>query len=306
MNDSLNSIFAKFLIEEPLYSKVKIGNGREPQRINNASLLEFHDIPFKFKCPLEKEIQTFRTDFDECLLLEIKKANVSYIGMAPNSGPFPQDLWLNKNDGELITFQLFGRCQSCNEDIHYLINLESKLSTQKEQRVMDLYVEKIGQDPPYEISPDKIVEKYLSAEDSNLYKKALVNLSVGYGIGAFAYFRRVIENEIGRIITSISKLDFDGVEKVRAAIQKHKSDHQMSSLIEAVNLYLPKSLLFSNDNPLKLLYSQLSRGIHEYTEEECLKKAKMIDILLSYIIIKLNEEQYQITDVKKAMKSLRD
>ena len=33
-----------------------------------------------------------------------------------------------------------------------------------------------------------------------------------------------------------------------------------------------------------MLYEQLSEGINQYTEEECIEKAKHIDILLKYVI----------------------
>ena len=79
----------------------------------------------------------------------------------------------------------------------------------------------------------------------------------------------------------------------------------MGNLINIVNDFLPKSLKDIGDNPIRLLYSQLSGGIHDFTDEECLQKAESIDIVLTYIIKKINEDKFEISKVKDAMKNLR-
>jgi len=79
----------------------------------------------------------------------------------------------------------------------------------------------------------------------------------------------------------------------------------MSKLINVVNKYLPKSLQELGDNPIRLLYEQLSGGIHEFSDEECINKSQSIDTLLRYVIRKVNEEKYQLEDVRNAMKNLR-
>ena len=166
-------------------------------------------------------------------------------------------------------------------------------------------MQKVGQFPAYDINVNNNLKKYLSEEDQINYKRALTCLSISYGIGAFSYFRRVIENEIKRIIKDISKLEFEGVEMVKLALESFDKDFQMSKLIDVVNKHLPVSLNELGDNPIRLLYEQLSGGIHEFTDEECIDKALSIDILLNYVIKKINEEKYQLNDVKNAMRTLR-
>jgi hypothetical protein len=170
---------------------------------------------------------------------------------------------------------------------------------------ISIYIQKIGQYPPYEFEPEASIQKYLTDEDASNYKKALTNLSVNYGIGAYAYFRRIIENEIKRIIKDISELDFEGAENVKQAYRTFEVDHQMSKLIHTLNNYLPNSLKQFGDNPIRLLYEQLSGGIHQFSEGECVEKARLIDVLLKYVIKKVNEEKYQFLDVKEAMLKLR-
>lgn len=53
---------------------------------------------------------------------------------------------------------------------------------------------KIGQWPSWTVQPSRAVRSALKTEDLDLYKKGRICLSQGYGVAAFAYFRRVIEN----------------------------------------------------------------------------------------------------------------
>lgn len=295
--------FADFLTEKPLYTKIIAVSNYEKATDTYSVPNDFVGKPFKFICPNEKNSQTFRTNMNDGFInIPHSITNIVEKNKLPN--------FFDRESGFLMfTIQLVGVCQSCGENIDFLIKVESDKSwfERKEgENGLSIYLRKIGQFPPYSINPDKVVDKYLTDEDSENYRKALINLSVSYGIGAFAYFRRIIENEIKRIIKDISEMDFEGVELIKQGFLKYQNDHQMSNLIDILNKHLPKSLTELDDNPIKLLYEQLSGGIHSFSEEECLEKAKTIDIILSYVIKKVNEEKYQIRNVKEAMKKLRN
>lgn len=291
-----DSDFADFLTKRPLYYKLKvISNFEKKDSYSGESGL--HNKPFKFKCPNEKDFQTFRTEL---------MCSTTIFGFID---PKPDDLPPNF-DSETkylnVSIPLLGKCQSCGQSVHFFIRMFSDKPWTDRANGINIYLQKIGQFPPYEITPDKVVEKYLLEDDFNNYKKALVNLSISYGIGAYSYFRRIIENEILRVIEDLTTIDFDGVENVKTALNTFKSDHQMSNLIDVINKFLPKSLIELGDNPIRLLYEQLSGGIHKFTDEECLQKAQMIDVLLTFVIKKINEEKSQIILVREAMKKLRN
>lgn len=295
-----DSDFANFLSKKPLYYKIKAVSNFEPNEFTYSNPLDFIGKAFKFKCPKENEIQTFRTNLYCRGSLFARDVNMSSYEVNP-------PIYFDKKTGVLNhTFHVVGHCQSCDEEIDFLINMCSNKSWSERNSGIDIMIQKVGQFPPFEISAEKEVEKYLTSEDSDNYKKALTNLSVSFGIGAFAYFRRIIENEIKRIIEDISTMDFEGVENIKIALHSFEKDHQMANLIDVIDKYLPKSLKELGDNPIKLLYGQLSVGIHNYNDQECLKKAEMIDIVLSYVIKKVNEEKFQISNVKQAMKKLRN
>lgn len=292
--------FADFLITKPLYYKIKaVENLTKYSSAAFIDHLDFKDKPFKFLCPKEDEIQTFKTGYGE-------KGSYPRISTIiredENKLPYTFDDKTRKLDFKL---HIHGICQSCNSTIDFLIRTTSDKEWDKRNEGLTIYLQKVGQFPAYDININNNLKKYLNEEDQVNYKKALTCLSISYGVGSYAYFRRVIENEIKRIIKDICELEFDGVEFVKSALEDFDRDFQMSKLIDVINKYLPKSLKELGDNPIRLLYEQLSGGIHEFTDKECINKAVSIDVLLNYVIKKVNEEKYQLNDVRNAMRHLR-
>ena len=82
-------------------------------------------------------------------------------------------------------------------------------------------IRKIGQLPPWSIAIDPEVEEFLgeSAED---FKKGKICESQGYGIGAYAYYRRVLESSFRLVLDrlreeAVEREDSDQVEVVTRA-----------------------------------------------------------------------------------------
>jgi hypothetical protein len=292
--------FADFLAKFPLYNKLKAVQGFKNGENNYSHFKDFENKAFKFKCPYESEIQTFRTKLTGQTGMYGRR-----IYQDDDMDELP--MFFDKDNLKLdLVIHLKGVCQSCQKSIDFLIKATSDKSWEQRSAGITIYIQKIGQFPSYEIEPDPSIQKYLTEEDNSNYRKALTTLSVSFGIGSYAYFRRIIENEIRRIIKDISELEFEGYENVKQAVTNFEIDHQMDKLIAVVTKYLPQSLNELGDNPIRLLYKQLSGGIHQFSEEECIEKAKHIDILLKYVIRKVNEEKYQIKEVKDAMLKLKN
>lgn len=295
-----DSEFAAFLTSKPLYSKITAATWFENNGKKSFSIpTDFIKIPLKFKCQKENDIQTFKTEVNG-------EVGYMYRGICDLADQVQAPLFFDELTGFLsFELHLIGICQACGHNIDFLLKIESTRSWDDRDKGIDIIVQKIGQYPPFEIKPDKKVEKYLTDEDLSFYKKALVNFSISYGVGAYAYLRRILENEIERIIEDISKMDFDGVDHVQAALAAFKKDNAMSNLIKVLNGYLPASLKQLGDNPIRLLYEQLSVGIHSLTDEECLEKAESINFVLTYVIQKIYEEKTESGILKEAMKKLR-
>lgn len=176
------------------------------------------------------------------------------------------------------------KCSACNK-IGYTFFLEfivTKIS--EDGRTYKGYVWKVGQTPAWEIDIDRNLERSLGV-DAHLYKKGLVCESQSYGIGAYAYFRRITENVIDELLDSIITL-IDSKEKqiYEKALEAVKKTKVTEEKIELVQDLLPISLQPNGFNPLKSLHSALSEGLHNKTDEECLELADTIKTILVYLL----------------------
>ncbi len=280
---------AKFLAEYPLYSKIAFCEIKD----NDDELDVYHyfeHMAYKFYCPFDKDYHTFKIHTTYGNQYSIRK----------NSVP---DQYLDNYGKISISFYLKATCQICGSRMDLLLNLFSD-DQYSENKFINLNLRKLGQFPPFERTPESEVLNYLTEEDKENYKKALSNLSMSYGIGAFAYLRRIIENEIKRLVKDISELEYENVDKVKTAWKEYESNHQMTNLIEAINPFLPKSLKEIGDNPIKTLYQQTSGGIHEFSEDVCLEKAKDVDQLLRYVIKRVSSLKFEDKAAIEAIKNL--
>ena len=104
----------------------------------------------------------------------------------------------------------------------------------------------------------------------------------GLGVGAFVYYRRVVENQKGRIFDEIIRVSrhLGADEALIAELEGAKTEVQFTKATEAIKHAIPQSLLINGYNPLTLLHSALSQGVHELTDEQCLEVANSIRIVL--------------------------
>ncbi len=135
------------------------------------------------------------------------------------------------------------------------------------------YIMKIGQNPAPSIDIPPGLQKYLG-EYEETFKRGAINENQGYGIGAFAYYRRIIENIIDALLDDIAEL-FTSDKKKNEYLDKltevrKSKDH--SRQIAVVKELVPDELQRSG-NPLAILHASLSVGLHELTEDECLELA---------------------------------
>lgn len=142
-------------------------------------------------------------------------------------------------------------------------------------------------------------------DDEDLLNKAVKCLKRGYGVGAFAYLRQVLESHIDLLISEIEKTaqeqeDTETLEK----LAKLRGNGQMSKNIDLAKNALPVYLRVKGFNPLGLLYRTLSEGIHNQSDEECLKKANDIYNALTFILSTLANFSDAQNRYKDSLKSL--
>ncbi|MCP9750171.1 hypothetical protein [Ferruginibacter sp. HRS2-29] len=186
-------------------------------------------------------------------------------------------------------------CQSCrNFTREFFIYISSNLD----------YIYKIGQYPEWEIKIDKNLELTLGKHLS-VFKKGLVCESQGYGIGAFAYYRRITENIIDELLDSISELIETGDrEKYKAALILTKKTRVTQEKIDLVKDLLPTVLRPNGMNPLGVLHSELSEGIHSETDENCLEVAGHVREILTFLCTQIILSKQTAKNFTNSMQAL--
>lgn len=104
----------------------------------------------------------------------------------------------------------------------------------------------------------------------------------GLGVGAFVYYRRVVENQKNRIFDEILRVSqhLSADPALTAEIEAAKKEVQFTKAVDTIRHALPQSLLINGHNPLTLLYSALSSGVHELSDEQCLELATSVRVVL--------------------------
>ncbi len=128
----------------------------------------------------------------------------------------------------------------------------------------------------------------------------------GLGVGSFIYYRRVVENQKNRILEQIIRVS----EKIGADDSKIKilkkaiSETQFSKALKMAKPALPESLLINGHNPLSLLHSALSEGVHAMTDEECLVMASSIRVVLGELSERLSQALKDEAEITRALSHL--
>ncbi|MCH7827203.1 MAG: hypothetical protein IIC75_04395 [Bacteroidetes bacterium] len=265
-----NENLTKFLTESPPSTKTNIQIEDAILRATNWFQIVIPDI--KLYCNNES-----------CLGERYFKCN--------NRFEFYIDRWTNSH--------LEFKCKNCSENIKvYSIAVNAYDETQ-------INIIKIGEWPAFgPHTPAKLIS--LIGPDRDEFLKGRKSESQNLGIGAFTYYRRVVENQKNRIIDEMIKA-LQNNNSAKEVIQKFevaKSETQFSKAIDAVKEAFPEMLLINGHNPLTILHSALSEGIHNHNDEECLEYAKSIRIVLSELAERLSQLSKNHSELQKAITNL--
>lgn len=164
---------------------------------------------------------------------------------------------------------------------------------------------KFGEAPAYgQPTPPQLIK--LIGPDRELFLQGRRCENQNLGIGAFVYYRRVVEDQKNRILEQIIKVS----EKVGASQQQlaqleaARAESRFTVALESVKDALPQSLLINGHNPLTLLHSALSEGLHQQTDEECLRIASSVRIVLAELSERLAQALKDEAELKLAVSRL--
>ena len=210
-----------------------------------------------------------------------------------------QDIRLAWGDFQFfyMTFQC-SNCQATEKTFSLAVKLDDSRGSNGE-------IYKFGELPTYGPPvPARVIK--LIGPDREMFLRGRRCENQGLGVGAFVYYRRVVENQKSRIISEILKVaerigaPEEKLQLLRASITEVQFSTAMSSIRDAV----PESLLINGYNPMTLLYSALSEGVHNLTDEECLDIASSIRVVLTELSERLSQALKDEAELKNALSKL--
>jgi hypothetical protein len=201
--------------------------------------------------------------------------------------------------GEYEILGVHYKCAKCQECIHSFI-LKIERSGVSGKRSYE--VRKVGQDPAAEQQIDKELRVWLSDNDAALFQKGLRTEAYGFGIAAYSYYRRIVEDNIEKLLVQIS--GHSDSEELKNAITTALKQNNAAERIKLVKDHAPSSLKPAGKNVFNVLYKALSAGIHTRTDDECLKDANDIKVCLMFLITRISREKAEADKVSNSIKAL--
>lgn len=233
----------------------------------------------------------------ECPICRGKRffSKTDYLSEFPNSDS-------SKTSGIVYT------CKNCEEAQKIYTLKFIQLSEELKTRFIPGKIMKVGEYPPFGDSiPSKVISLVGKERDFFLKGRRCENQSLG--IGAYAYYRRIVENQKDKLIDEIIKVcnKLGKQEALIVELENAKAEIQFSKAIDSIKEELPTSLYIEDQNPLKLLHKAVSKGIHNMTDEECLQYAESIRIILFELTERINvilKDSKEIHDAISVLGSL--
>jgi hypothetical protein len=146
----------------------------------------------------------------------------------------------------------------------------------------------------------------LVQRDAELFNKGRRAENLGLGVGAYAYYRQVVENQkahlIDEIIRVAKKLNAD--PDTVTQLERAKTQFQFTQSIEGFKLAIPETLMINGQNPLLLLHNALSRGLHSGTDAECLELAQDIRVVLTALAERISQALKDEAELNTAVSRL--
>jgi hypothetical protein len=200
---------------------------------------------------------------------------------APHPGP---RLQANSAARDFVIFQ----CRNCRSSIkNFAIRWECVGAPES----AELRVFKFGEDPPFGMPPTPTRLLTIFGSNRDIYFKGRRAEAQGLGIGAFVYYRRVIENQKSRLFDAVIKAaERLGADPgLIAELREAQNETQFSTSVRHIRHALPDQLLVRGHNPLSLLHGPLSEGVHALSDDRCLELATAVRTVLTELAMRLGE-----------------
>lgn len=281
--------YEKFLIESSLYDKLEI----KSDEVDEIKSFLSGDISITIYCKSCKNISVFKCKKNK--LKESKKSNYTSIIDVEGGHSFYEDIFQRElNDlienNKYITLDY--KCSKNEEhEYRYDILLEHD------------YIMKIGQYPSYADIEKVEIKKYkqILGDKYDEYNRAVSLFSCNVGIGSFVYIRRIIEKFV--IDAYKEALNNDKISEEEFTYKTNedgvKRHTYFKEKIDILKEYIP-AVLVEN----KCIYTILSKGIHELSEEECLEYFTVVKATIDSILSDLLNKKEKLKSDNEIKKEL--
>ncbi len=191
-------------------------------------------------------------------------------------------------------------CKNC-ESVSKTFSIEATLDKQTALASIVKYGERPAFGSP---TPARLVS--LLGSEKDYFLKGRRCETQGLGIGAFGYYRRIIEERRNNIFDQIIRVsetlnaDIKLIEELKSA----KQENQFSKALDKIKHAIPQALLISGHDPLVLLHSALSEGLHAKTDDECLVLATDIRVVLTELVEKMAQAMKNDAQLNTAVSNL--
>ncbi len=251
--DMENVFINENLFKLPLYKKIEVDN-----TILNYKFFPYANLKMELYCNecKKRRIYTFMN------------SRHAFINMAPSSSS--NDV---KNEFQKLDFFRLIAQADCG---HHLV---------ADFRIIDEnHIEKIGQYPSiYDLNEEinnKQFLKLLNKEYESYYKTACSLFSFNSCIGALTYLRRIFEKLLIDVFN-------DNKDKISIKLDEYQK-MRMEDKIKAIKVYLPDIM---QEQGFNNIYTKISDGIHNLTEEDCLSIFPVLKEGIEEILIERLEKQ---------------
>jgi hypothetical protein len=169
-------------------------------------------------------------------------------------------------------------------------------------------VQKIGEYPTFSPPIPRRLFELIGQGHREMFLKGRRAENRGLGIGAYAYYRRIVEDQKDAIIDEIIQVakKVGASEETLHSLTELKDENQFKKAIGELKKGFPESLLIDGcHNPLLLLHNALSKGIHEMTDQQCLELATSIRLVLSELAERIANMLKEKAELSKAVGRLQ-
>lgn len=270
---------------------------------------------FFLKVPIYKPYAVSEENIEEIFKIICYKGTLDmYCSKCKNSSTFKSTIGNLTEYANYVNAEASpGSLRESNETVLWLGRLSEARNfyvgfkcTRECGQVADFYIQviggkliKAGQYPStYDLTKSSIkqYDKILDSGFVEEFDKALRLASSGVGIGSFVYLRRIFESLIEEA-------------HVKAAVSKdwQEDTYQKSRMADRIELLKGQLPSFLVEN--KTMYSILSKGIHELSEDECLKSFEALKLGIELILDErkeIMERDKKIYEAKKAIQKIHE